>query len=193
MGRVYPPVWCKIDNCKECDIDRCNKKILNLLEPYRDVETPLGKRPKQVEVTTIAIYFGFCQVLGKFCLQFPQNSLPVVRSNFVNSATGFPTNQPIQRIFLDMLDRGDPNAPTDEVHRYRLLFFSHDINIEKRGLKIICGDQERVISFSKKEVEETIEAIRKWHKELFSGKLTFKRPANPLPCKYCFLDDCEKV
>lgn len=193
MGRVYIPVWCKIDNCKECDIDRCNRRILNLFEPYRDVETPFNKRPKHIEVTTMAIYFGFCQVLANFCLQFPQDSLPVVRNNFINSVTGFPTNQSIQRIFLDMLDRGDPSAPTDEVHRYRLLFFSHDVNVKKRGLKLVCGDQDREISFSKEEIEEMIDAMKKWHEELLSGKLTYKKTPDSLHCKYCFLDDCEKV
>jgi len=191
MGRVYLPIWCELDNCKECDIDRCNKRILDLFEPYRDVDIWFKKRPKQIEITTTAIYLGYCQVLGKFCLQFPQYSLAVVRNSFSNSEAGLPTNQPIQRIFLDMLNRGDPKAPTDAVHRYRLVFFSDLVGA--RESRIGYDGQIKKNSFSEKEIKEAISAMKRWREALLSGKLTFKRTENPLKCRYCILDDCEKI
>ena len=146
MPRAYPPIWCQNGECRKCNFLECDRRILDLFMPLGYPTLSFDKRPRVVEVTSIAIYFGFCQRLAKFFLLFPQHSpLSVVKDNFINSYTGLPTTVSIQRILLDVLNHGDPEAPTDEVHRLRLLLMLNatkerrDLLLTPRKkLKLVC-------------------------------------------------------
>lgn len=192
MGRVYPPIWCETNDCCTCNLEECNRKILELFEPYRYSEIDLKRRIKHIEITTIAIYFGFCRRLAKFCLLFPQDApIPVVRTKFINGTTGLPTNQSIQRIFLDMLSRGDPKAPTDEVHKYRLAFLS-EMTGSKKGT-LVTEENQVEIQYSKKEKEKIVRSAKVWVDELRSGKLRFDKTSKSELCRFCFLENCDSI
>lgn len=193
MPRVYPPTWCKNTDCRKCDFLECDSKILNLFMPYKYPNLSFDKRSRDVEITSIAIYFGFCQRLAKFFLLFPQHSpISVIRENFINSNTGLPANVSIQRVLLDMLNHGDPKAPTDGVHRLRLMLILKATN-RKSGY-IIDAEKEVEVTMSEKKVSDLMKQVREWVYDLFSGRLTrFEKTKNLNHCKYCFLENCEGI
>lgn len=193
MGRAYPPVWCEKNDCSKCDIRTCHKKTLALFEPYKYDEINFEKRPKTVEVTSIATYFGYCQRLAKFFLLFPQRGpIDVVKNNFFNSTTGLPTNVSIQRIFLDMLNHGDPNAPTDNIHKYRLIFLTEKTKSEKEGI-IYSNGSKILINISDEERKRFMKLANDWLHNLFQGNVSFKKTENTKLCEYCFLENCEPL
>jgi len=193
MNRIYPPVWCKDQNCRECNFIECDSKVLSLIMPYKYPRLSFEKRPRIIEITSMAIYFGFCERLAKFFLMFPQSSpLSIVRNNFVNSETGLPTDVSIPRILLDMLNHGDPAAPTDDVHKLRLMF-SLKATDENIG-RIIGGEKEDEITISKKELDSLMKRVKIWAHDLFKDRLiSFEKTKNLDRCRYCFLDDCEQI
>lgn len=193
MNRIYPPVWCKDQNCSECNFIECDSKVLSLIMPYKYPRLSFEKRPRIIEITSMAIYFGFCERLAKFFLMFPQSSpLSIVRNNFVNSETGLPTDVSIPRILLDMLNHGDPAAPTDDVHKLRLMF-SLKATDENIG-RIIGGEKEDEITISKKELDSLMKRVKIWAHDLFKDRLiSFEKTKNLDRCRYCFLDDCEQI
>jgi hypothetical protein len=193
MPRVYPPAWCHEPDCKKCDFLKCDRRILSLLAPLKYSSLDSDERPKVVEITSIAVYFGFCQRLAKFFLLFPQDSpVPVVTNNFINSNTGLPTTVSIQRILLDMLDRGDPKAPTDEVHRIRLMLIFKATK-RKVGRMIIGSEDDVEVKVSDTEIDAIVERVRRWQYDLSAGKLVnFEKTSRIDRCVYCFLDDCER-
>lgn len=192
MTRAYPPVWCKEQNCEECNFIECDSKILSLFMPYKYPSLSFDNRPKVVEITSIAIYFGFCERLAKFFLMFPQSSMSIVRSNFVNSNTGLPTDVSIPRILLDMLNHGDPKAPTDDVHKIRLMLIMEATDTNRGD--ILGGEREDEVAISKNELANFMKRVEKWDYDLFRGRITsFEKTKNLHRCKYCFLDDCEQI
>lgn len=192
MARTYPPIWCHNEDCMKCNLHECNSKILRLFDPYRYAELDFKKRPKTVEITSIAIYFGFCQRLAKFLLLFPQDApTPVIRSNFRNSMTGLPTEVSIQRILLDMLNHGDQGAPTDEVHRLRLMLLQ-DMTKSKEAFISVDGKQCEV-RMSPEEKQLFVEKAGRWTRELHAGSISFDKTANPNHCAHCFLTDCDRA
>lgn len=193
MPRVYPPVWCQEPDCKKCDFLKCDRRILRLLMPLKYNSLDFDKRPKIIEITSIAIYFGFCQRLAKFFLLFPQNSpVSVVTENFINSNTGLPTTVSIQRILLDMLNHGDPKAPTDDVHRLRLMLIFKATN-RKVGRMIIGSEDDVEVKANQNEIDAFAEQVKQWQYDLFAGRITnFEKTSKLDRCAYCFLDDCEQ-
>jgi hypothetical protein len=190
MHRAYPPNWCKHDDCTNCDFKECNSRALALFEPYRYPELDMQTRPKAIEITTIAIYFGYCQRLAKYFLLYPQYSpISVVKANFFNNFTGLPTNVEIQRIFLDMINRGDPNAPTDEVHKFRLILIQQTL----RGKKAYLHYGNKRVEVDLSEREKFLEKVGRWQQNLKTGKLTFKKTDNKKRCEYCFLPSCDNI
>lgn len=192
MPRVYPPIWCQNEECKKCNFLECDKKVLDLFSPLRYSNLSFDRRSKVVEITSIAIYFGFCQRLAKFFLLFPQDSpIAVVRENFVNSTTELPATVSIQRILLDMLNHGDPEAPTDDVHKLRLMLIMKATKM-KRG-RIGDAQKEVEIKVSEKELDDFMRQVRRWEYDLFQDRLTcFEKTQDLNHCKYCFLDNCEQ-
>lgn len=193
MTRAYPPVWCKEQNCKECNFIECDSRILSLVMPYKYPSLSFDKRPKVVEITSIAIYFGFCERLAKFFLMFPQSSpISIVRNNFVNSNTGLPTDVAIPRVLLDMLNHGDPKAPTDDVHKFRLMLILKATDRYSGG--IVGGEKEDETTMSKEELDDFMKRVRTWEHDLFRDRITsFEKTKNLERCKYCFLEDCEQI
>jgi hypothetical protein len=187
MYRVYPPVWCKGVDCKECDFSECELKTLKIFSPYKYEKIDFTNRPKEVDTTSIAVYFGFCQRLAKFFLLLPQDSShPAVRRNFIASVTGHPAKAPIQRILLDTIDRGDPEAPTNEVHKMRLL-----LNLKLRGKQsgaLIGGKEDIEVRLSSKEAKEFCDIAMNWVRSIFEGKvIPFNKTDILERCAYCFL------
>jgi hypothetical protein len=116
----------------------------------------------------------------------------IVKNNFVNFSTGEPTTVEIQRIFLDMLDHNDPNAPTDGVHKFRMKFF---LAATKKGKGYVVSEKgQEEIKLSKKERLELITLVKSFCQKLKKGEIfTFNKTDNLLRCKYCFLPDCEQI
>lgn len=192
MPRVYPPIWCKSNKCEKCSFLDCDSRILELFAQHKYENLSFAKRPKQIEITSIAIYFGYCQRLAKFFLSFPQHSpIPVVKNNFVNAATGLPTKVEIQRIMLDMLDHGDPNAPTDETHRLRLMLIMKATNKLSGVISSEKGDVE--IKPTEKELANFAAMVDDWLAKLFNENLSYEKTKKLNRCKYCFLPNCEKI
>lgn len=192
MPRAYPPIWCKTYDCKKCNILECNSRTLNLFKPYKYPGLSFADRPKEIEMTSIAVYFGFCQRLAKFFLLFPQNSpISAVQNNFVNAETCLPTTVSIQRIFLDMLSQGDPEAPTDDVHRLRVFLILGATGMESG--RIADAEKDIEIVPSKEEMGKFMEEVKKWEQDLLESRLTFEKTSNLERCRYCFLGDCEQI
>jgi hypothetical protein len=191
MARVYPPIWCEYPDCQRCEKADCDSRILALFAPFKTKKIDFSDKNKMVEITSIAIYFEYCEQLAKFFLLFPQESLDVVKNNFVNSSTGEPTNVAIQRIFLDMLDHSDADAPTDGVHKFRLKF---GMIARKSSRGYVASEKGKLeLIISKKERNEFVRQIEDFCDKLRKGKLaTFKKTENLLRCKYCFLPDCDR-
>jgi len=192
MYRAYPPVWCKGVFCKDCDFFECELKTLKLFSPYKYEKLDFTNRPQKIDTTSIAIYFGFCQRLAKFFLLFPQRpSHPAVSKNFIANVTGLPANAPIQRILLDTISRGDPEAPTNEVHRLRLL-----LNLKLRGTKngtVLGGKNDVEVNLSGKEAKEFCEIAMNWVRNILEGKAVPFEKTNILErCRYCFVSNCEQ-
>ena len=193
MYRAYPPVWCKNVLCKDCNFIECDLKTLKLFEPYKYEKLDFTDRPREIDSTSIAVYFGFCQRLARFFLLFPQcPSLSAVSNNFIVNQTGLPAKAPVQRILLDTISRGDPEAPTDEVHRLRLL-----LNLKLRGTKngtVLGGKNDVEVKLSNKEAEEFCEIARNWVRNILEGKAVPFEKTNILErCKYCFVSNCEQM
>jgi len=190
MYRGYPPIWCKQDDCTNCNPKECNEKAIALFEPYRYPELGLETRPETLEITTIAIYFGYCQRLAKYFLLYPQYSpISVVRANFFNHWTGLPTNVSIQRILLDMINRGDPDAPTDEVHKFRLM-----------QIQEAFGEKKMVLQYGNKRLEvdpsernDFRKKVVKWQQDLKKRKVVFEKTNDKKRCLYCFLQNCDDL
>jgi hypothetical protein len=192
MPRVYPPIWCKGHKCEECNFLDCDSRILKLFAQHKYKNLDFVNRPQQIEITSIAIYFGYCQRLAKFFLSFPQHSpMPVVENNFVNAATGLPTKVEIQRIMLDMLDHGDPNAPTDETHRLRLMFIMRATNNLSGFISSEKGDIE--IKLTEKELADFTTTVNNWLAKFFNQNLSYEKTEKLDRCKYCFLPNCENI
>ena len=193
MPRVYPPVWCQEQDCKKCDFLKCDRRILSLLEPLKYNSLDFCKRPNVIEITSIAIYFGFCQRLAKSFLLFPQDfPVSVITKNFINSRTGLPTTVSIQRIFLDMLNHGDSKAPTDEVHRLRLMLIFKATN-RKAGHLIVGSEDDVEVKVNQNEIDAFMEQVKQWEDDLFIGRTpNFEKTSELNRCAYCFLDDCEQ-
>lgn len=193
MPRVYPPTWCQNPDCKECDFSKCDSEVLGLLMPYKYPSPSFEGRPKLVEITSAAIYFGFCERLAKFFLMFPQSSpMSIVRNNFVNSNTGLPCDESIPRVLLDMLNHGDPKAPTEDVHKFRLMQILKATS-GKSG-HIAGGKKEAQITISKEELDDFMKKVETWECDLFKDRITsFAKTDNLDRCRYCFLEDCEHI
>lgn len=190
MSRAYPPIWCKKNDCTTCDCENCVKKSLSLLEPYRYSELNFKTRPKSVDITSIAVYFGYCKRLAKYFFLFPQyGPISVVRANFFNNYSGLQTNSSIPRILLDILNRGDPNAPTDEIHKFRLLQIAKATESENASISGVYADQK--IDLSKK--EEFNEMVNQWIQGLFEGKVSFPKTTFEKRCAHCFLENCDCI
>ena len=118
--------------------------------------------------------------------------MSIVRNNFVNSNSGLPTDVSIPRVLLDMLTHGDPKAPTDDVHKLRLMWISKAT--DGRGGGIIGGEEEDEIRIPAEELDDFMERVRTWEHDLFKDRITsFEKTGNLDRCKYCFLDDCEQI
>jgi len=141
----------------------------------------------------MAIYFGYCQRLAKFFLMFPQIApISVVEHNFFSDVTGLPAEVPIQRIFLDMLNHGDAEAPTDEVHRLRLMLGMKITHSEQALLGI--NGREKKIAATEKEIEEFWTVATSWADKVLSGKaIAFSKTEELMHCRYCFLPNCEVI
>jgi hypothetical protein len=182
MVKAYPPVWCKGGDCKKCDLNECNERSLNLILPYRDVFTPPEKKGT-LEITALAVYLGFCPKLAEFFLQFPaQAPIPVIYSNFINSHTGKPTSQPIHRILLDILASTDPTDLTDDIYKYRLLFFSTEIG-KKYRLETKDGIKE--FKFKFKDKFKMTNKLQNLHEQFIDGVLLFPPTVNKKKCQIC--------
>ena len=193
MSRAYPPVWCVRHDCKKCNLLECNSRSLSLFEPYRYTTLDFGNRSTIIEITSIAVYFGFCQRLAKFFLVFPQDSpMAAVTQNFINGETGLPSKVSIQRILLDMLNHGDPEAPTDAIHRLRSIWI---VKATGKGKVVVSDFQKNVeIAPSTGEIKDFMEKASKWQHDLIDGKIpVFEKTDDLNRCKYCFLEDCEHL
>jgi hypothetical protein len=194
MARAYPPIWCKNRDCLDCDSrNDCVNRTLELLEPYRDTQTPIEKREEKREVTTLAVYFGFCPRLAKFFMEFPSfGMIPVVYSNFMNLHTRLPTTQSIHRILLDTLASCDSGNLTDEIFRYRGIFFGSIIGINSTELG--TKDGRKTFSFTPCEVAKAQQKFAEFSEKLENGNLEFTPSPEEEKCKICFLRfQCQKI
>lgn len=193
MSRAYPPVWCERHDCKKCNLLECNSRSLGLFEPYRYPALDFGNRSTTIEITSIAVYFGFCQRLAKLFLLFRQDSpIAAVTQNFINGETGLPTKVSIQRILLDMLNHGDPEAPTDAIHRLRSIWIIRATGKDKAVVSDFQKDVE--IAPSATEIKDFMDKANTWQHDLVKGKITvFEKTDDLNRCKYCFLEDCEQI
>ncbi len=192
MARVYPPVWCEKDLCKKCNFLKCDSRVLNLFMPLKYPSLSFDKRPKTVEITSVAMYFGFCQRLAKLFLLFPQESpISLVRENFVNSTTGLPASVSIQRILLDVIDHADSEAPTDNVHRFRLILA---FKAMKKRTGYISGSEGKMkVRVTENELKNFTKQMENWMYDLFRGRVTrFEKTKDLNHCRYCFLEHCEE-
>ncbi len=185
--KVFPPIWCREKNCTKCNIQECNEKTLALLKPYRDVHTPFDKKPF-FEVNSFAVYFGFCPKLAKFFFEFPTISpIPVVYSNFINITSGFPTTKPIQRILLDVLVHSGPGELTDEIFKYRGLYFTNAMAVTSRYV-LTVGDKEEEYIFKFEEKEEFKQKMMELGKRLIESSEKFPPTNKKDNCIICFLN-----
>ncbi len=191
MVKAYPPLWCKGIDCQKCDLNDCNKRSLELVLPYRDVFTPPEKKGL-LEVTAIAVYLGFCPKLAEFFLQFPaQAPMPVIYSNFVNSRTGRPTSQPIHRILLDILANSDPTDLTDDIFKYRGLFFSTASISRKYSLETKNGVKEYIFKY--RDRKKMANQVKGLEQQFINGSLKFPPTADHRKCNICpFKGLCSK-
>ena len=185
MIKAYPPIWCNKDNCLNCDLEQCNSRALMILLPYRDIHTPFHKRGP-IEVTSIAVYLGFCPRLAKFFLEFPSLSpIGVVYSNFLNSTTAMPTTQPIQRILLDILASSDPDNLTDDIFKYRGLLLSPAVGKTKYQLSTREG--VKTFSFSQENISRTQKKVSRFLDQLLRGIVKFPRTNKKERCAICYI------
>ena len=198
MSRVYPPVWCeKIcyedSTCKDCNFIECSSKSLNLFIPYRYRKLDFTSRPKEIDAGSIATYFGFCQRLAKFFLLLPQcTPMSAIENNFINAMTGLPARVSIQRVLLDMIDHGDPHAPTDMLHKLRLTIIMKATNSRKG--KIANFKEEADFQPSQKEVDDFWKSAEGLKQRLFRNEnVVFEKTHDLARCRYCFLPDCEEL
>jgi hypothetical protein len=193
MSRVYPPIWCQEPDCKKCDFLECDRKILSLFAPLKYDNLDFVKIPKQIDITSIAVYFGFCQRLAKFFLLFPQNSpITVVSENFINSTTDLPATASIQRVLLDILNHGDAGAPTHDVHRLRLMLILKATK-RKVGRMIIGSEEDTEVKVSEGEMNGLVKQTERWLHDLFAGRIAFEKTGRLDRCTYCFLNECESL
>ena len=187
MGRVNPPVWCKFEECNKCkDKPDCINRTLQLLEPYRDTQTPFNKRGSEMEITTVAVYLGFCPRLAKYFMEFPSfGSVPVIYSNFISSLTRKPSKQSIQRILLDTLASGDPADITDNIFRYRGIFSS--LALGKKEYRLESKNGEKRYTFRKQELDEAKKNISEALDNIKKGVFEVSSPEKQ-KCSICFLN-----
>ena len=193
MPRAYPPIWCAKEDCKNCDFLECDLKVLNLFNPYKYPSIDFTGRPKHIDPTSIAIYFGYCQRLAKFFLMFAQIApISPVENNFFTDYTGLPAKVSIQRILLDMLNHGDAEAPTDEVHKLRLMM---GMKLTKsKHAKISVDGEEKEITISEQEIEEFWKLAKDLERKILAGEeLSFDKTEKLIRCNYCFLLNCEEI
>lgn len=187
MPRAYPPIWCKNGDCLECDCrTECVERTLELLDPYRDTQTPVEKWGA-MELTTLAVYFGFCARLAKFFAEFPSFiPIPVVYSNFMDVRTGQPATQSIQRILLDTLASCDPSTITDEIFGYRGLFFS-SIVMPANSYVLDTRTGKKAFSFTADEITRADQKLSELLEKTSKGNLDFLPSSDKKRCKICFL------
>lgn len=192
MSLAYLPIWCDNDNCFNCTPIKCQSKILELFEPYLYPDVDFSTRPKSIEITSIAIYFGYCKRLAKYFLRYPQYSpIPVVFSNFINHITRLPTSVSIQRILLDLLNISGPNAPTNDVHKYRLIQIQDTMRESQIGIHM--GDFRLILHVTEEEKQKFFNDLNQWTQSLFSGDLVFEKTDDKRLCEYCILSDCDNI
>lgn len=185
MIKTYPPIWCREEDCSKCDLELCNKKSLALILPYRDEDTPFEKKGF-IEITSYSIYFGFCPRLAKFFLEFPSYTpIPVIYSNFSNFEKTYPTSQSIQRILLDILAISDPAELTNDVFKYRGLFFIKQTKMKKYGLQTNDGQIEYL--FTEDEINEMDVKILELKDRINQGIESFPKTNFKERCNICFL------
>lgn len=194
ISRSYTPIDCIKEDCKKCNFIDCDRKTLKLFEPYKYPSVDFSNRPKYIDPTSTAIYFGYCQQLAKFCLLYAQiNPITPVEKNFLDPYYIL-AKVSIPRIFLDMLNRGDKDAPTDEVHKMRLMLEMKKRGVTRGILKI--DDEEREIVISEDELNKFCKKESELKRKLLAGKgeeITFKKTNNKIRCKYCFVPNCEEI
>lgn len=187
VKKAYPPKWCKSNDCKKCDLRACNNKALELLLPYHDIYTPFNKKGG-FEITSLAVYMGFCPKLSKNFYEFPNiTPIPIVYSNFINSQTRFPTTQSIQRILLDILAISDEISETpgltNDIFLLRGKLFSHMLELKEYHLMI----NGNVKNFEFDDVEEIFNQAIKIQENIYSDKIIFNRTDKKERCEICFL------
>ena len=191
-SRTYPPIWCKNIYCKECDFLICDNKILDLFRPYMIYDNDFSAH-KNFEITTLAIYLGYCKRLGKYALKYTQeDDLPIINANFINHKTGKPTRQSIQRIFLDMLNRIDTEAPTNEIHKIRL-YLLHRMSGGSYG-KLLADNKEIDLELNTDEEKRILELCDELCDKIINGEnIDDQKTEDLTKCQYCFLTDCNEI
>jgi hypothetical protein len=190
MARVYPPKWCRFDQFKDCnrcdDFEKCDNKIIRLFKPLQDTGNSSSRN-----ATTIAVYYGYCQRLAKYFLSFPDIwPIGIVQRNFLDTTTGKGAKAEIQRILLDLIDHGDPNAPTNLVHELRLKLILQGKN-EKKGC-IVSEKGEIELNISETDDRLLDLMVQNWTMGHLNNALTFQKTGNLSHCQYCFVKDCEQ-
>jgi hypothetical protein len=193
MGRTYPPIWCSEKECNNCDFINCDQKVLHLFEPYQYPDIDFSDRPNIISSSTIGVYFGYCEQLARFLLKFPQiGPMSVVSDNFYCSKDDLPARVEIPRIFLDMLTHGVDLAPTDEVHKLKLMLGMKELN--STNAKLGIGDEDKVITVSQKEIDAFYVEANNWTRKILENKnVPFKMTSDLGKCKYCFLSNCDTI
>ena len=194
MSRAFFPLWCKREDCKKCTFLDCDRKTFKLFEPYKYPNVDFSDRPKYIDPTSIAIYFGYCQRLAKFLLLYAQiDPITPVEENFVDSYY-MPAKVSIPTIFLDMLNRGDKNAPTDDVHKMKLM-----IKMKKRGVNraiLMVDGEEKEVLISDNELNNFDKKQNCLKMKLITGKekeISFQKTKKLIRCGHCFLPNCEEI
>lgn len=195
ISRIFPPNWCLLDTreCVDCNYVECEEKILKILKSVEYQTIDFTDRPKLISATTIAIYFGYCERLAHFFLRYPQiEQLSIVESNFVCTKEYYlPAKADIPRILLDLLTHGVDSAPTDDVHRLRLMIGMKKSKTNRA--KLVTGDTEKQVIVDQAEIEAFHEKGLAWKEAILNGThLTFKMTPDLNKCKYCFLKNCDK-
>lgn len=192
MPRIFPPKWCRnyqLVSCNNCeDFVECDTKIIELFNRIRNVDKFTDV---PTNATTIAIYYGYCQRLAKYFLSFPDTwPIGVVQRNFWNSAKGKRAEAEIQRIMLDLIDHGDPNAPTHLVHELRLKLILRGQKNKKGVIANENGEIEVIVS--EKDAHLLDLMVQNWTMGHLNNALAFQKTENLQRCKYCFIANCEQ-
>jgi hypothetical protein len=195
MSRIYPPNWCTFENekeCTDCDFIECDEKILKLLKSVEYPTIDFAERPKTISATTVGIYFGYCERLAHFFLKYPQiNDLSIVKSNFYCTKDSLPTKADIPRILLDLLTHGIDKAPTDDVHKLKMMLGMKGLKTNRAILAI--GNDEKEIVIPQNEIDEFYKKAITWKDDVVNkNPVSFRMTTDLNKCKYCFLHNCDQ-